>query len=212
MDQEFYGLPMEIESEDGKLYTLSVYQPTVQSVDFLWREAAKYEFLFSDATLGDPERFVQYLLSPGVMIFLVSCEEEPVGILYADQVREGIDARVHYLFWDRHPKGRQRLLLTAMRWFLDTFELHRFNMEIPVYAFAALRRMKKMGIRIEGRRRQGIFFRGKWQDLLLFGVTRSELSDAALTSAKLARTAEEADWFGVYSSDSIFSIALAKED
>lgn len=211
------GLPLHIVSEDEHTYQVEAFQATPVNVNFLWEEAGKHDFLFSDATRGSPERFVRYLLSPGVFIFLVrdleleDTDDNAVGILYADQLRPQVDARVHYLFWDKRHAGRQRLLLSMMNWFMRTFEVQRLNMEIPFFAFAALRRMHKMGIRVEGRRRDAIVNNGEPKDLLLFGITDKELNADVIEDAKLERTEQEADWFGLLTSDDILRVALAKE-
>lgn len=210
-DENTYGLPLEITSEDGHDYTVEPFQATPQNVNFLWEQAGKHDFLFSDMTRGDPSRFVNYLLSPSVLIFLVRQEEEPIGLVYADLLRPYIDARAHYLFWDNKHAGRQRILLTVMRWFMEEFKIPRLNMEVPDYAFAALRRLRKMGVRIEGRRRAAISYHENPRDILLFGITIGEITDDVIENAKLDRTEQEADWFGLISSDNILNVALAKE-
>lgn len=210
-DTDLLGLPLVVDSEDGVSYKLEPYAASVENVHFLWDVAGKHDFLFSDTTHGAPELFVDYLLSPGVIILLVSNEQGPVGILYADQLRPKLDARVHYLFWDKHHAGRQRVLLVSMLWFMSNFELQRLNMEIPTYAFAALRRMHKMGVRIEGRRRSAVSYNHQWRDALLFGITVDEITVAAIENAQLERTEQEADWFGLLSSDDILRVAIAKE-
>ena len=211
MTHDIMGLPFNVTSEDGHEYSVDLFQATPTNVNFLWEQAGQHDFLFSDVTRGDPSRFVRYLLSPEVVIFLVRNEENPVGIIHADQLRPTIDARAHYLFWDNTHTGRQRVLLSAIKWFMEEFGIPRLNMEVPDYAFAALRRLRKMGVRIEGRRRDAIQYHENPRDILLFGVTRRELSDETIQNARLERTEQEADWFGLISSDDILSVAMSKE-
>jgi len=214
------GLPLEVESEDGKSYILTAFEATQEGLDFIWEKAGKFQFLSSDHTRDNKDQFVEYILSPGTIILLVleanANELKPqspaaVGIIHFDNIRPELDAEVHYLFWDKIQRGRQRVLMSAANWAFEQLNFHRLRIEIPEYAYAALRRMYRMGARVEGRIRSCVLKDGKWHNAILFGVLKEELTSEAIEAAQLSRTDEEASWFGLLDDDSIFSRAVLKE-
>ncbi len=213
---ELLDLPIEIESEDEEVYLISPYQATIDNIEYIWDRVGKFEFMFSDEAYKDKDVFFRYLLSPGVVVLMITegeSEEEikPVGIVYIDRIRPGYDARMHYIFWDRKQRGRHRVLFTAAEWFFTQFGFHRMSMEVPVFAFAALRRLRKLGARIEGRKRGAAKHNGKWHDILLFGVHHDEITRETIEEGKLERTEDESTWFGLLDNDSVFSHSILKE-
>ena len=209
------GLPIELESEDEEIYTLSPFQATVDNMDYIWERVGAFEFMFSDDLHKDKEAFFNYLLSPSVVVLVVVEGEDdltPVGIIYIDQIQLKHDARMHYIFWDRKQKGRHRVVFTAAEWFFNQFEFHRMTIEVPVFAYAALRRLRSLGVLIEGRKRKAIQRNGKWHDVLLFGVQSDEVTPRTIELGKLERTDDESRWFGLLDNDSAFSRTIFKED
>lgn len=210
---DFHGLPMEVKSEDGETYTIEPFVASIESMNFLWEFVKKHPFLYSDTTRGDFAAFEAYVLSPQSLILLVlKSNGEPVGVLYADAIRPGWDCRGHYLFWDTIQKGRHRVVFTTMRWFMDQFDLHKIRIEVPRFAYSALRRIRRMGLLFEGLDRESILSRGKWRDKLRFGVFEHELTPEAIQRAYLPRGHTRRDWYGLLDSDHILRHAITKRE
>lgn len=215
MEDDFFGLPIKVKGEDGKHYLIEPFEATIESVDYLWEIAGRYSFLFSELDQDDKELFKQSILSPGVVILTVSelkdAKFKAVGVMMADRIKPEKSARVHYLFWDKVQKGRQRVLFAGMKWLVDEFLLRRLSAEIMQYAYAALRRAHKMGFLLEGRIREGILYQNKWADVMQFGVLASELTPEAIENGKIERTQEEASWYGLLDDNYALARAITKE-
>ncbi|NPA31239.1 MAG: GNAT family N-acetyltransferase [Chloroflexi bacterium] len=56
----------------------------------------------------------------------------------------------------------------------DILNLHRVQLEVYEYNARARRAYEKAGFRLEGRRREAIFYRGAYHDSLLMAVLRAE--------------------------------------
>lgn len=191
------GLPLQVRSEDGLLYEINVFPLTLESVKHLWDRSARHRVLFCDQTYGRFDAFLAMMLDKRTIVLAVG----DVGIFYATDLIPGYHANVHFFFWDRVTEGRHKLLLTAMRWGMDTFNLHRVSFDFPRHAYAGLHRAYKIGFRIEGIEREAQLFKGKWHDLLKFAVLRSELTDDAIARGELERVETERNWFGLLKKD-----------
>lgn len=200
MSMEAYS----ITSEDGEEYALSPFEGSIENMERLWETTQKHEVLTSDQTRGDFQTFMAYVLSPGTIFQMVTHlgeEPEDVGVFYADSISPKHSASAHFVFWDLKLAGRQRLILTAARSFMEDFELQRLDIEVPMHAYAALKRLKKMGIALEGRRRGAYLRDGVWTDTLLFGILKDELDDEAIKEGKIPRKGAEGEWFGLLEHD-----------
>lgn len=174
-------LPVIVTSEDGIRYRVSLWAPDQYELQAVWMQYSKYRVLFSDITVNDFTTFFDMVMSRACVVFAIDqLDVEPVmrvGLLYATEIRLGSSALGHYVFWDRHTAGRQRLILEMLRLGMQELGLHRMNVTIPLYAYSALRRVSRMGFRIEGRRKEAILHKGKWHDVLEFGALLTELTD-----------------------------------
>ena len=176
-------LPVIVESEDGERYFVSLWTPDSMELQQVWAQYSKYRVLFSDITVNDFKTFFDMVMSRACVVFAIdTVDTDPimrVGLLYATEIRLGSSALGHYVFWDRKTAGRQCLILEMLRLGMQELGLHRMNVTIPMYAYSALRRVSRMGFRIEGRRREAILHQGKWHDVLEFGTLLTELTDEA---------------------------------
>jgi len=215
MEEGFYGLPITVLSEDNETYYLEPFQATKESLDYLWEKAGKYSFLFSDITREDRKRFDIAVLSPATIILTVYQKTDPgrraVGVVLADSIKPEWDAKIHYLFWDKRQKGRQRVLLVALKWLMKEFMLKRVTAEIMQYAYSALRRAKKIGFMLEGRKRAGTIWNGNYADVFLFGLLTDEITEESIKNAFIKRTPEEASWFGLLDDNYALAHAMTKE-
>ena len=204
---------MKIRSEDENVYDIQPYLLTPENVQKLWRVFMKYDVILSDAQRGNEALFLEYLLSPSVVMQEVFLEGESVGVVFADTIIPMESASVHFLFTDLVMKGRQRLLLNMLYYFMETYELHRVNVKVPIYAFTVLNRIRKMNFWLEGRQRESIKWRGEWKDQLLFSVLFSELTEEALHRGVLDGDERRARWRHVLEdADVLASYFLRKEE
>lgn len=190
-------LPPSIVSEDGITYDLIPFEATLPNIQQLWTWFSKYKVMLSDHTYGNFPHFMRVMLDRGTVILKVN----DVGIVYAEQIRPGQSAEMHYFFWDRKGAGRHKVMLTAIRWGMDSFQLHRVSTRIPRYAYSALHRAYKLGLRIEGIDREAILTDGKWHDVFRFSVLDHELTPEAIEDGHLERDENEQSWFGMLKYD-----------
>jgi len=216
---DFLNLPLLVKSEDGQAYVIDAFQATLESIEFLWSVVSKFDFIASRLE-GDRERFQRFLMRMDTFVFVVWPEDradarnigDAVGVLYAGGFVPKLELDVHFIFWDRQQKGRHRVLGVWLRWLMDSFDVHRVSIEVPVYAYAALRRLQNLGVRLEGRKREADQYRGEWRDTLIFSVLQHELTEEAIEAGKLRRSNLEDRWFGLLDkSDEPFMQAVLKK-
>ena len=191
------GLPFQVESEDGQTYTIDAFEASLERIQRLWDHFGRHRVLFCDQMHGDFDAFVNMILSRNTVVLTV----DDVGIVYATGVVPGYSAEAHFFFWDLVSRGRHRVILQAVKWGMDQFDLHRMDMLVPKHAYAALHRIYHIGFRLEGLKRRAQLFDGQWHDMLEFGILREELTDEALRTGKLERVEAERGWFGLLGKD-----------
>jgi len=195
-----------VSSEDGREYVVYPFEGTVANVDFLWEQIKKHKVMFNDHGEPNKETFLQFVFSPRTVIMCV----DRVGIVYYTNVTPGYYADGHFFFWDKVLRGRQKVILSTTAWLMQMFSLHRINVQIPRYAFSALRRVYRMGLRLEGMIRDGIKFNGRWADLFIFGILEDEMTTEALEEGRLARTQAEEVWHGALDEDDVLMHSIVK--
>jgi len=203
-------------SEDGETYFLQPFEATLNRVEKLWAVVQKHAPLTSDFTRGDFDFFLGYVLSPGTVFISVfqQVDEkvEEVGVLYADTIVPGLYAKVHFIFWDLIMRGRQKVLFTALRGFMDDFKLHKVEIEVPINAYAALRRLRRMGLLPEGRRREATKQKGEWLDTLVFGVLDDDVTEEVVDVGAIPIDPANEDWYGMIQSDTKLGRFLMREE
>lgn len=187
------GIPAIVLSEDNKEYLIEAFEASFDNVKDLWEKFNKFDKLFCDQLRGDFRKFTETILSANTIILKVS----DIGVVYVTDLIPGDSAQGHFLFWDRKSAGRHRIILAALQWVMDNFDLHRVSIEVPRHAYNALHRLYKIGFRVEGVLKKAQLFEGERYDIFLFGVLRDEITDQALQEGHLERTESERGWFGL---------------
>lgn len=187
------GLPFEVEAEDGHTYRVSHFEASPENLEELWRDVGQYGVLFGDHRFEGPEVFYNFLMSPSIIVVIV----ENCGVFCFNGVSTTTEGEVnmHFNFWDRRTDRRQKLILTVMNWLFETFLVRRINYGVPQTDFAALSRAKNLGFKLEGIKRSCVNRAGRWSDLFMFGILRSELTPKALESRRIYREITENQWF-----------------
>lgn len=111
-----------------------------------------------------------------------------VGIIRLSNIRPGVDALGHYVFFDHDLRGKTGVIKEFIDWCFSPHEgwspLRRMSIEVPDFAFSLVRHAtKKLGfggefkytlqgktVPVEGVRREAILWRGVWRDLLYLGL------------------------------------------
>jgi len=207
------GLPLEVVGEDGRSYELRPFEATPASIEYLWEFTERNQVLLSDHKV-DYKTFTETLLSPGMIILIavdVTEGADDVGLLYIDKLRPTHSAQAHFIFLDKNLTGRNKVILAAAKWACDQFDFYRLNIELPFYAYAALRRLHDMGVMIEGRRRGALKSKGAWRDVYLFGILRDELTPEVLEAGRISRPSEAVNWYGLLKDDTRLMRAILTE-
>ena len=97
-----------------------------------------------------------------------------VGIVWFGDMDQVVDCTAHMVFFDRQPAEKLELCRTLMQWMFDQFPLHRITVTPPAIYHATIRLLEKLGFTKEGCKREAVLLGGKWNDQLIFGITRKE--------------------------------------
>ena len=143
----------------------------------LWIEYAKHDVLFSDYTVGKVEPFVTAIFNPRSFWFELFDlnKSKAIGLAMLTDIIPQYDAKGHFAFWDKIGSGRETLIWELMEICFDEFDLHRMTVETPAYQRGTIRSIKRLGFTHEGEKREGVFHKSTWINMMLFGITREEL-------------------------------------
>lgn len=151
----------------------------------MWEKSRKYKTVFNDETRGDYKAFVDKFFYQDTDGNLVSrglfwVVDDFVGIMYITEIRPGIDAVAHFLFFDAVLNGRDVLVKALLKHVFEKYQFHRLSAEIALYANPKIFTfVEALGFKHEGRRRQYLFYNGNWSDLQLYYILKEKfLSDA----------------------------------
>ena len=166
-------------------------QLTPEKLKWLWEEMNRYRTLFSDLTRGDVENFYDLITSPNSLWLEIyengylpggnNSDINPywgkmIGIAYWTGMQNLMDADAHLIFFDRKPAEKADLCREIIRWFFDRNpEIHRMSATLPHIYHATIRLAKKIGFRIEGRKRQSQLMGGRRVDEVMLGLLASEV-------------------------------------
>lgn len=157
-------------------------------VQELWGVFKEHPVIFSDEIEGQFERFLDVLLDPLTVWFEVydEIQGKPVGLYFLTNIYPGYEATGHFAYADRITQGRERMAWQMMEVCFNTYDLHRIQVEIPDYQTGTLRAARKLGFVDEGVKREAALKRGKWVDVLILSMLRSELMEKINGTAKTA--------------------------
>lgn len=152
---------------------------TAEKIRDIWIQYSQHDTLFSDYTEGKVKPFLEMLLNPRAIIAEVfDMEDEiPIGALMLTSVIPNFDAMAHFTLWDSKGRGREPVFIAMMNLWMDEFNLHRLSVEVPKPQSGVIRFIQRLGFTQEGIRREGTIHTGKWLDLVMFGILRTEVQD-----------------------------------
>jgi len=141
-------------------------------MNLLWQRVSTQDYAFDDFSRGNPQFFVLALTDLSSYHFMV---DDSTWVLIRN-VFKGSDCNIHFVCWDRlYPFGN---LLEAgkqiLEWLFKEQGVNRVTGYIPVYNHLAKRFATTMGFKYEGTLRKTCLFKGKYEDVDLYGLLAKE--------------------------------------
>lgn len=149
----------------------------------LWEKSRKFPTLFSNEIVS--KNFNEFLnlflnfvgddITPNGLFYVV---DDFVGVYYMTNIDPGVDAMVHYSFFDQRHRGRVGLTREMIRFCFEEYGFERLTAELPTYVTHHTNDfITQVGFKFEGQRRRCIKFKGEWYNKKLYGILRSEVFD-----------------------------------
>lgn len=156
---------------------------TEENIKTFWEKARQHKTLFNNEVNQDFHKFCELFITEtsggydlNGLFYVV---DDFVGIFYLTHIRPGMEAHVHYSFFDGRHKGRHQLTKEMMKYAVRHYSLLRLNAEIPLYASpAAMVFVEQLGFVKEGRKRRATKYRDQYFDVNLYGILNSEVLDS----------------------------------
>ena len=139
----------------------------------LWTRVQAINALFSDLTKNDFDNFVNALTSKNTLWFEICEGDEVVGLLWLTDVHMIVDAVAHMMFLDSKPSEKKPIVKKLIKWTFENFPLQRITTFVPETYHTTKRLTLELGFRFEGCKREAVMLKGKWRDLMMYGITRS---------------------------------------
>lgn len=153
---------------------------TPDNLRAFWLRSRQFKTLFSEEIRSDYRKFMDLLLrqigSEIEATGLFYMVDDLLGMFYATDMKPGLDAIVHYSFFDGRHHGRVDLCKQLIRYFFKTYGFQRLTVQLPLYATPKTHNFvnKSLGFRREGRMRKAARFDNELFDVMLYGILRSE--------------------------------------
>lgn len=161
---------------------------TPDRVQELWKIFSSIPGILDDYGKGNYEAFIAKLTDNDSLWF--ECTDFP-GVLYANGIRVGLSAHVHFAFFDKKLRGREEFLLNALKWLVNTLQLEKVNAFVPGFCLAIHRFLKNIGFKIEGEIRNWSRENGRLFNVIVFGMTKEEVMNGGVFSATNVRAASD---------------------
>lgn len=157
---------------------------TLENLRQFWEKSRQFPTLFGEEISGDYKKFLNFIIHDGPNGMEVNglfwVVDDFVGMYYMTQIEPGIDAQVHYSFFDRRQKGRVGLSRAMLKYAFDKFEFRRFSVEVPKFVSKLTRDfILEIGFRKEGCKRQKALYKSQWFDVACYGLLREELNSGS---------------------------------
>lgn len=153
------------------VYAMTLTWPKVFT---LWDKLKRFRTLFSDLTRGDFKNFVSFVTNGDTLWLEIQERGRLVGIVVLEGMSQIVDAEAHVLFMDRELADKVPICKAIIRWLFATFPFQRLTVQIPETYFAPIRLVNSLGFKREGKKRQAVLISGKWVDVFILGLLRSE--------------------------------------
>lgn len=165
----------EVHSEQPNLHTsrvLTLVDVTIEKeMEEIWNHVSKLDYFFDDLTDGKPHIWIMRCLLPTSRLYRIA----DVGIVQLEDICPPIGATIHYSLWSEVPLDVGRHALSEVfEIVFEELKLQRLTGVIPTSNPLARRLALSTGLRFEGCLRQAWLRHGKFYDLEIYGMLRSE--------------------------------------
>src|SRR5262245_29195027 len=150
---------------------------TKPKLEYLWDRMSQFPQVFDDVIPRTFEAFKEGMLAPTNQFYEILQGDETLGLAAATQVRPRLDANMHLVMFDRRLRGREEIILAAMRDFAKRAQLSRMTACLPEDNKTAIKLVTRLGFRLEGVMRKAHLRDGVYRDYHIFGILREELFD-----------------------------------
>lgn len=155
-----------------------VVQPLVltqEKLGWMWQQVQHHKALTAQFGAWGPQQFISLFLQPSSMFFEVLQSGKPVGSIYLANVGSLSNVECHVFFFDGKLVDKVPVCQEALAWAFENLKIHRIGVTVPEPYGATVRFTQRVGFKLEGVRRQFVLLKGRWCDLLEFGMLREEL-------------------------------------
>jgi len=153
---------------------------TPENLKKFWEKSKNFKTLFGREIGEDFHRFISVLANPrgetpieSTGLFWVI--DDFVGVFYLTDIQPGIDAKVHYSFFDKKHIGRVKLTREMVKYVFGKYKFRRLTAEIPYYASNyVFKFVEEVGFTKEGRKRKAALYDNNWFDINCYGILKEE--------------------------------------
>lgn len=154
---------------------------SLDNLKSFWDKSRRFPTLFGEEISGDFRKFINLIVRDGPNGIEVNglfwVVDDFVGMFYMTEIEAGLDAQVHYSFFDRRQKGRVDLARAMLHHAFEKYSFRRFSVEVPMFVSNMTTKfIEEVGFRREGRKRSKAVYKGQWFDVLCYGLLREELN------------------------------------
>lgn len=144
---------------------------------WMWDQICNHPALRAQYGRIGAEGFVEMMTDPTKMFFEVwrRGEQFPAGIVYFTDMMLLQDVEVHVIFYDSSLTTKVGLGKKLLRWLFENFPVVHVGVSVPRPFGATIRFVFKLGFKHEGTRRKAALIKGVWQDMMMFGLLRTDL-------------------------------------
>lgn len=161
-------------------HTIKPLEFTVDNLQKLYKQMTQFEVLFG-REIKTTEDFLPYFMSyshPSGDVQLNglfwAIDDLDTGIFYMTDIYDK-EATAHFSFFDKKLYGREPLVRGMIEWAFKHYGFQRINAQMPRYISKARDFIHKCGFRQEGVKRDAAFYKGKWFDVMHYGILRKEI-------------------------------------
>jgi RimJ/RimL family protein N-acetyltransferase len=162
------------------------------NIQALWEMFNKIPGILDDYAKENYEAFITKLFDKDSIWF--ECTGFP-GVLYANGIRTGLSAHVHFVFFDSKLRGRELFLINVLKWLVNMLQLEKVNAFVPKFCKSLISFLKRLGFREEGEVRNWSRNGGKLFNVVILGMTKEEvLNGGVFSAADVGVTGDKAEF------------------
>ncbi len=179
------------EPEGEVIRSVRLAELSFEKIKFFWDKMKDFDLLFNDFVRGDFRAFMNHFVvtidgepSPAGLIF----EVDDVGIFILNELRPMVSCQAHFVFWDRRFVGRDELCRKGLEYAFEKYKFVRIEVNVPLCSPNTIHAMERVGMFLEGRKRDSFKYKGEWYDVNIYSVIPEDMKDQARHNKNKIRT------------------------